>query len=99
MLHFFYQGSGFSIHRLGCLDMDFFAQAIVVQFDIGGEYIRFFNTVMIRVKVMQTIDFHRQAVFTRLLHQVNAGGAFLVGVGIDDEHRLLRVLFCPLAGV
>ena len=30
LLHFFYQGSGFSIHRLHCLDVDFFAQAVVV---------------------------------------------------------------------
>ena len=79
--------------------MDFFAQAVVIQFDIGGEYVRFFHAVVIGVEVMQAIDFYRQAVFARLLHQVNTGGAFLVGVGIDDEHWLLRVLFCPLAGV
>ena len=74
-------------HRLHGGDVDFFAQAVLVQLQIGGQRVGFAHTVCVVKEIVQAAHFYGKAVFLCHLHHGDAGGRFLVGVGIEHQHR------------
>ena len=92
------EGGGGGVHRFYRRHVFFVAQAVVVQADVGGEHFGFAHAVHVRIEVVQAVDFFGEFVFARESQQVDAGGGFLVGVGVDDEDVFVRVGAAAFAG-
>ena len=82
----------FGRHGLHGGEMDFVAQRVLVEPDVGGEHAGFVNAVGVGMEIVQAVHLGLKAVFAGGLQHLDAGGGFLVGVGIDDEDVVLGVL-------
>jgi hypothetical protein len=82
----------FGRHGLHGGNVDFVAQRVLVEPDVGGKHAAFIYVVVVGQEVVQAVNLGLKAVFAGGLQHGDAGGGFLVGVGIDDEDVALGVL-------